>query len=135
MSEAKMTDERLAELRCCDTLYNSGEADELFAEIDRLRKIVGKLPKTADGVPITLRQNLFAVIKMNDMPTVYEVVECGFVSLFEGDSDGDPDWYLGVVRDGNGMEYDVGTDQVYFTREAALTPKPAGSPAQQKEQT
>ena len=31
------------------------------------------------------------------------------------------------------LRCDVGTDQVYFTREAALTPKPAGSPAQQKD--
>lgn len=48
----KPTDERIAEI-CRKENFTLSEALAAFAELRELRALVAKLPKTADGVPIT----------------------------------------------------------------------------------
>lgn len=106
------------------------ERDEARKEVERLRELTGKLPKTADDYPIFIGQNLFAVLHDPQDPEAFPmIVECGFLSMT---CDGDEQF--GNIRDSEGWEYeDVQFNYVYQNREAAekklATLKPAQPPA------
>ena len=84
-------------------------AEKAEAEIERLREIVDRLPKTADGVPITPWMNLYA-------PNVdYDFWALAIVS--------DSDRPQIECRDVRGVEFGMCASLCYSTREAAEAEK------------
>ncbi len=90
----------------------------LLARLAEAEAILAKLPKTADGVPIAMGMNLFAVVDVHPHTGLPGIVECGFVAMIC-----DGDFLGGTVREGDGEEYDVGFDDCYSTNAAALAAK------------
>ena len=84
-------------------------AEKAEAEIERLREIVDRLPKTADGVPVTPGMNLYA-------PNVdYDFGALAIVS--------DSDRPQIECRDVRGVEFGMCASLCYSTREAAEAEK------------
>ena len=111
-----MTDERLDYYRnLCkpsglgdpahpETMHAS-EGRELIGEIDRLRAIVDKLPKTADGVPITPGMDVWEVIPGTGVICYW----CGVRIIDE----------VGIVAE-NGSSTRTTPDRCYSTEAAAI---------------
>ena len=86
--------------------YEYGEvADAAIGEIDRLREIVGQLPRTADGVPIIVGAVVFAVMRPISSRPWIRMASCDCVEA-KG------------IRDRRHGIY-VNLEDCYSTREAA----------------
>ena len=99
MGEAKMTDERLEELRQIAGGVDAPKSewmDELIAEIDRLHEIVGKLPKTADGVRVVPGvDHVFYPRNLADTlqdPPKWDIVELGVGGSWAHSSHAEGNW-------------------------------------------
>ncbi len=93
-------------------LYRSAEmVTDAAAELGRLRAIVERLPKTADGVPVVLGDNIYGV---DHDGTVFG---CGFISM-TAPSENYGEWF-GIGRDEGGSEWRSTPRMFYSTRAAA----------------
>lgn len=117
-----MSVDLVSELRAASSRYDDayrhefdfGTADLLdraAAEVERLRAIEAKLPKTADGVPVVLGDNIYGVDRDGT------VFGCGFISM-TAPSENDGEWF-GIGRDEGGSEWRSTPRMFYSTRAAA----------------
>lgn len=101
--------------RCLQCATKDLELADLRRRLEAAEAIVAKLPKTADGVAMTLRMNFWVLHENHDTSIPWwEIIGAGVLKLFETES-GDRVEY----RDENGYEDDISAEKCYSTREAA----------------
>ncbi len=89
------------------------ELADLKADNEWLKTIVDKLPKTADGVPVTIGMNCVVFDGLG-----YSIArdDVGVLSILQH---ADQEAVVVAVRSGGGDEWTVTASDIYSTREAA----------------
>ena len=92
------------------------EVPKLIAERDTMKEADRLNPaKMADGAPIVLLRNCYAVARVNDEPRQYAALPCGVICLAHVFDD----VFQATLRTGDGDEFDVDNNDLFLNQSDA----------------